>query len=60
MLFPKLRQRLVTSSQCVSGLVEWEAGTSDTQRSLRKESLNYLLVAKIFMPRAESDKSLFK
>jgi len=37
--------------------VEWEAGVSDTQRSLRKEKPSYLLVAKIFMPKAESDKS---
>lgn len=37
--------------------VEWEAGASDTQRSLRKEKPSYLLVAKIFMPKAESDKS---
>lgn len=37
--------------------VEWEAGPSDTQQSLRKDRLSYLLVAKIFMPKVESDKS---
>ena len=41
----------------VKNNVEWEAGASDTQRSLRKERLSYLLVAKIFMPKAESYKS---
>ena len=36
--------------------VEWESGASATQRSSRKGRL-YLLVAKIFMLKVESDKS---
>ena len=40
---------LHSPENCGLRLFEWEAGASDTQRSLRKEGLSYLLVAKIFM-----------